>query len=566
MLFFFPGLQCSSRSSAQRLACLALTALLGTVQGLSAQQMLNSSTLFGLAIDTRTKGPVAGAIVILSSPDYTTTSATVKTDDHGIFVIHDVAAGKYRIACVKQGFSLREFGAPRPLMPGDILVVNSAEEKGPLTIEITPSSRLSGRIVDLEKTPLARLHVELMQFKEFRGEWRLVVVGSRDTVSDGTYSFDSIAPGRYYIHTFPRAVVRARPKRSDARCALGPKVYGAVYYPGVDAADSASALIVEEGLPTVVSDLVMEPRDSTCAVGTIVFPRGGAEDVRISVLEPDSVVQNTESITEIVTIHPAEDFEISAIPAGPYLISLIPQNSADLYQMHPVALMPTATDTLTLTVADKGRADLLLARERRDDEDHEIDFSQLVVQFRSRRVIDKVVDIHLDASGHGTQEGLPEDSFTVHLDGLPEHTYLKAIRVNGELLRDTNEAFVSGTDGPTSMLLTLSNDGGSIDGIVVGDDPRRQLNATVILMAAQGGRDLSTPIKLASPDAAGHFTIGGIPPGEYSVLALGDLEWGSAYDPGLLSRYNSHATHVSLAGRYEQRITLHLIRASSSPQ
>ena len=50
-------------------------------------------------------------------------------------------------------------------MPGDILVVNSAEEKGPLTIEITPSSRLSGRIVDLEKTPLARLHVELMQFK-----------------------------------------------------------------------------------------------------------------------------------------------------------------------------------------------------------------------------------------------------------------------------------------------------------------------------------------------------------------------------------------------------------------
>ena len=180
----------------------------------------------------------------------------------------------------------------------------------------------------------------------FRGEWRLVVVGSRDTVSDGTYSFDSIAPGRYYIHTFPRAVVRARPKRSDARCALGPKVYGAVYYPRVDA-DSASALIVDEGLPTVVSDLVMEPRDSTCAVGSIVFTRGGAEDVRISVLEPDSVVQNMENITETVTVQPSKDFRISAIPAGPYLISLLPQSSADLYQMHQVAPMPTATDTFT---------------------------------------------------------------------------------------------------------------------------------------------------------------------------------------------------------------------------
>jgi hypothetical protein len=67
----------------------------------------------------------------------------------------------------------------------------------------------------------------------------------------------------------------------------------------------------------------MEPRDSTCAVGAIVFPRGRPEDVRISVLKPDSVVQNTESITETVTIRPSEDFEISAIPAGPYLISYL---------------------------------------------------------------------------------------------------------------------------------------------------------------------------------------------------------------------------------------------------
>ena len=570
------GMHSGFGSSCQRRICFGLTALFGVVHGLSAQpadlgtastrSSLSSATLFGVAINTRTKEPVAGAIVILSSPDYKTLSDTVKTDDRGTFVIHDVAAGKYRIACVKQGFSLREYGAPRPLMPGDIFVVNGAGEKGPLTIEMTPSSRVSGRIVDLEKTPLAKLRVELMQFKEFRDEWRLIVVGSRETGSDGTYSFDSIPPGRYYIHTISRALVSARPKRSDARCTVGPKVYGAVYYPGVDTPDSASALIVEEGMPTLVSDLVMELRDSTCAVGRIVFPRGGAEDVRISVLEPDSIVQNTESITETVTIHPSDDFEISAIPAGPYLISLLPQSSATIYQMHQVFLAPTETEMFTLTLADKGRADLSLAGERSDDEDSKIDFSQLVVQFRSRRVIDKVFETHIDAGGHGTQQSLPEDSFTVHLDGLPEHAYLKALQVNGQLLPDTNEAFSPSTEGPTSILLTLSNTAGSLDGLVVGGAPRRQLNATVILMATQGGQDLPVTIKLAAADAAGHFTIGGIPPGDYSVLALGDLEWGSAYDPEVLSRYHSYASHISVAARSGQRITLHLVGASPGPQ
>jgi hypothetical protein len=558
-------------SGFRRLVCLVAAVLLATAHALSAQNvdpgpegpqsLPNSCTVFGFAINARTREPVADAIVILSSTDYETMSAPVKTDDRGAFLIHGVAPGKYRIASVKQGFSLREFGAPRPLMAGDVFVVNGGEKKGPLNLEMTPSSRLSGRIVDLEKTPVAGLRIELMQFKAFRDEWHLVSIGTRDTAEDGGYSFDSISPGRYYIHASPKAFIHPRPRAADARCASGPKSYRALYYPGVDTPDSASALIVEEGIPTVVPDLVMEPHDSTCAVGRITFPHGNAEDVQVSVLEPDAVVLNAESITDTVTIRPSDDFEISGIAPGPYLIALLPQSSTAMYQMHSAAIAPAGTDTLTLPLAGTGRADLTVVTERSDDESNAVDLSRVVMQFRSRRVINAMFEAHIDASGHGMQDSLPGDLFTVHLDAVPENVYLKSVRVNGGLLRETTEAFSTNTDSPTSLLFTLSTDGGSLDGFVVGDGPGRQLNAAVILIATERGQDLPRILKLVTPDASGYFKIAGIPPGDYRILALGDLEWGSAYDPAVISRYQSNASRVSVAARSEQRITLHLVRA-----
>jgi hypothetical protein len=77
----------------------------------------------------------------------------------------------------------------------------------------------------------------------------------------------------------------------------------------------------------------------------------------------------------------------------------------------------------------------------------------------------------------------------------------------------------------------------------VHDRDNKPVPGAVIALIPEGGS--AARCKTARTDQNGGFTIKGIPPGEYRVLAWGDVESGAWDDPEFRQAYESKALRVS---------------------
>jgi len=79
-------------------------------------------------------------------------------------------------------------------------------------------------------------------------------------------------------------------------------------------------------------------------------------------------------------------------------------------------------------------------------------------------------------------------------------------------------------------------------------DPKQQpaKGALVALIPDAGRRARTALFKTASTDDSGHYSIQGIPPGDYTIYAFEEVESGAFFDPDFLKPIESSAESVNL--------------------
>ncbi len=105
--------------------------------------------------------------------------------------------------------------------------------------------------------------------------------------------------------------------------------------------------------------------------------------------------------------------------------------------------------------------------------------------------------------------------FQVNVNGLPENTYVKAIRFGGEDLKDKKLDLTSGLDGELEIL--LSPNAADVTGIVRDADGAAVPGVRVQI----SGKD-TTVAKAVTTDQSGSFHLTGLAPGEYKAFAWED--------------------------------------------
>jgi hypothetical protein len=125
---------------------------------------------------------------------------------------------------------------------------------------------------------------------------------------------------------------------------------------------------------------------------------------------------------------------------------------------------------------------------------------------------------------------------------------LKSVMVNG---RDTLDfpLEIKPNEGVSGALLTFTDQSQELDGTLQDSAGHPTSDYTIILFAAdnQYWTPQSRRILSARPGTDGKFTLRGMPPGQYRLTAVTDVEPGEWYDPAFLSQLINASMALSIA-------------------
>jgi hypothetical protein len=437
------------------------------------------------------------------------------TDGEGRLVLRNLPHGNYVWRMAGQGYrpaagDLWGDGSERPFR------IDLERPRYQIELSLAPIAALSGRVRYPNGDPFAGARLSLMTRTYRNG---LPILGSAaglgapsdiQTDDRGLFRLTEIPPGDYYI----------RVENLEAEDL--PRL---TYYPGVT--DSAMAVpIAVRGNDASVE--IQFPRQPVFKIsGTVITPipiQVGA--FALGSAHPESL-EDPPLATFVEASGPNEfRFEIAGIPSGEYFLypAVVDTGSrfATLTNRTPISVKDTDVENLRIVM--KPQVDLK-GMMVVDGDSSLIRPETIKVALRTKERLSSTVPIRdmmsmaVSATGDFVLANLlPDARFGLWVSGIPADAYVSDIRQGARSIYREGGLFIA---NPSEGALEIHVDarGGTITGTVRDalNQPAKQVSVVVIPDAPRRANSLL--YKRAVTDASGAFTVRGIAPGDYHLLA-----------------------------------------------
>jgi protocatechuate 3,4-dioxygenase beta subunit len=517
----------------------------------------NKCSLHGTVVDSKTGQPIKGAEITLrggwtTGPGSRTsgsgasepTSATSDSDGH--FSLDGLAPGRYRVIASRNGYlgnNARSSAGSRATM-----VNLSVGQQSDITLRLTPSAVIAGRVTTEGDEPAPNVFVQAMKYNYMNDKRQLTDVGSATTNDRGEYRIWGLAPGKYYVRaTHPRA--------QAARA--GGQVFVPMFYPNVTDPSRTQPIDLHPGDEVTGIDLGLVAQRSVRVSGRVVNSNG----------QPDkgaqvTLVAGTGSMSFSVGQASTDAkgiFEIRGVPPGSYTVLGEQFGNADSDKVMrgrtslevgetnvadvEVATGPGSTVTGHVRVDGKSNPDLTKMSVTLDSQD----------DLASLGFAPDVSNVAVRADGSFVFQNVPEGTYRINVVPLPNGFYLKP---SGE--GDAVETGVKvGHNRSVAVELTLSAGAGRVSGNVTKDDHAFP-GATVVLVPDAPRRGQPRFYRQALTDQSGNFSIANITPGDYKLFAWEEVERGMYLDPDFMQSYedSGKSVHVDEGGNASAQLEL----------
>jgi hypothetical protein len=515
----------------------------------AAESAAKTGSLAGSVVNAQSGEPLKRAEVVASDDLPGGPPLRAITDSSGKFKLPGVSAGTYRISIARPGF-VPARGKDSDSAP-EVITLTPGQEITGLVYRLSPGAVLAGRVVDEDGAPFAGIRLQCLKYSFTPRMRRLVTAGSTTSDDRGQYRFAGLNPGGYYVYA----------SYSDAGALLGGAPSGAVegypsvYYPGVPSAVQAAEIPLRAGEERNGVDFKFAPARLRSVHGTVRNPDGrpAARDTLVSLAPRASAGLGGRTPTRVSD---DGDFRVDGVAPGSYLLTVMA--GGGLGNTVRVPLEVGETNLENINVILKPRIDLKGRIRVEGDRPQRLDGVQLFLSPADGAV--------LMEGGSGIAAPRPDGTFLFHAvaegdygvqaDNLPEDSFLKEVLVSGRAAPDRIVHLSEAT--ANALELVLSDKGGRIEGIVKDDKQRAVSSTTVVLVPDASRRGQAELFRTATSDQYGHFTIRGIPHGDYKLFAWSEnLEPWSWREPGVLAPYESQGKSVSIDE--SGRVTLELV-------
>ena len=158
---------------------------------------LQALEVSGVVVSASSGKPIGKADVAIGMINET--PIHVFTDSDGKFTVQDLQPGSYLIFASASGYVRKQYNSVEASTLGPPLRIDASTPTPSLTIRLTPTSVIRGRIVDPDGDPLE--WVTVYAFRELRRNGAIELSPPIATQNDteGNYRLTGLAPGRYRL-------------------------------------------------------------------------------------------------------------------------------------------------------------------------------------------------------------------------------------------------------------------------------------------------------------------------------------------------------------------------------
>lgn len=448
------------------------------------------------------------AMVILR--DFSGGVAVGRADDTGHFQIKNVSQGVYIVTADRPGF-YTEKRRQRQLT----IDVPASGVLGNVLIKLTPQSSITGRIVDEHNDVVQHVEVMLLGWEFQSGRRILKKKLSAFTNDLGDYRLFPVQKGQYFLMASYNARaewLQALNTPSGVEAHHSDIASAPVFYPGTSNFREAQEISIRPG-DEVVHDFLLFLKPAVSVRGHVVNGLTGQpvpHPVVTAVWSPVPV--GVEPV--IANANDNGEFELWGLPPGSYtLSSSSPEEGGSYTGETEIEVAGLGLNNVEIAVLP----DFKIAGHVRIEDPERSPIRRVSLAFTiTSGLANGTTSVNASAPEFLVPARLhPKTHYCVRAIGMPGDFYLKSVAVSGGEV-PANDVVVEGQQ--SAIEFTISPNGGHIDGTVLTARNEPVYNSLVMLIPDTGIIDPNM-IDVARSDGNGKFSIRGVAPGSYRILA-----------------------------------------------
>lgn len=547
--------------------------------------------------------PARRARVTIAAPDVGRPRVVI-ADQQGQFTFSALPAGRYSLSAAKPGHLPAMYGQSQPGRPGTPIQLGEGQ-KFSAGLQLMRGGVLTGTVLDEDGDAIPGTQVRAMRYVMQNGQRTLQPSGNGSTDDRGIYRIFGLPPGEYVVAATPRniggppnmenlraEIASVRQSAGMAGRGNGPLAanlaariaalqsaeanlteepatgYAPVYYPGTTALAQAAPLTLGAGEERASVDFQMQRVAVARVEGFVTNSTGQAlQNIQLTLTDTSQSVPGMGGSSAR-----AEDdgrFSFSNVAPGHYRISAraIVREPGERGRGGP-ASQPVEPARFwaagEVTVDGRDVANVALALQPGMTATGRVVFegSSLAQPTDLTRMRVNVVpaDIgaardpggpvggRVDASGKFVAAGITPGRYRLNAGGVPQGWVLDSAVVEGQDTLDFPFEVKPGQN-VGSATITFTDRRSELSGTLQSSSGQPATGYTLIVFPADQRywTPQSRRIRTARPATDGQFLFGNLPPGDYKIATVVDVEPGAWQDPAYLQQLDTGALRVSVA-------------------
>jgi protocatechuate 3,4-dioxygenase beta subunit len=531
-------------------------------------------------------------------------------DSEGRFAFRQLARGSYGLQATKPGYSAGAYARNRPNGPNRTLQLDDGEKVVDVTLKVFKYGSISGTVTDDAGEPVVGAAVRLYRRNLVAGRRVLSQVNQATTDDRGVYRMSSLMAADYYVmlpivpSSAPAALSTGAAARMNTDATSGNLTFSAAS-PGTGgrqlSADGTFLLSTNSGAGVAVPDPAARgkwrsyatqwyPSSTTAAnaqpvslavgedrggidfgmgylptssiSGQLMGPEGPGSQYILRLIPNDTGEWTGEPEAAVATTDPNGMFQFLTIPAGSYALQTvrIAQQREDavgatfedplLFATMPISVGSDDVTGLLVTLQQgfrlSGRFEFAGSRARPTPSQFQIPV--MLESADGRPSTQGGSPVRPTQDGRFTTQSQLPGRYFVRTGGAPGGWMLQSISVNGV---DATETPVEITQNITGVVVTftdqISDLRGTVKATAAGDDP-----PAVIVFPSDSAAWKNfgvNPLRMRRTlaNAAGNFSLGSLPAGDYCVIAVPEEFSSDWQDPAFLEVLSRTAMRFTLS-------------------
>jgi Carboxypeptidase regulatory-like domain len=525
------------------------------------QEKTGTAVLSGRVLAADSGKPLRRALVRASSQE-TPQGRSVSTDPDGRWQLKSLPAGSYRVTISKGGYVDIAYGQQRPFEAGKVLELADGQTIEKLDVTLPRAGVITGRVLDEFGEPLTGARVQPMRYRYVGGQRRLSPIAIGDTTDDiGQFRLHGLSPGEYVVSAQMSAGLMFG--QSDDKVG-----YGTTYFPGTAVQTEAQRVRVAIGQETSQINITMATSRIATISGTAVNSSGRAISRGVLMLTSNFGGANMMSMG--TSLKPDGSFLFSNISPGEYRIQVQYTPNPDEVVVFSGGGAPgSEVGSVSVTVTGNDITGLTLVTSPGATASGRIVFeggAKPTIAPAALNAGTMPVEFGIMPMGGSVRV---RDDWTFEATGLterrrfrvapPQGWYLKSVTHENNDITDTGMDFKEGQQ-VAGIDIVLTQRVTDVSGAVQDSRARPVTEFVVVAFSTDNTRwgYMTRYVRTVRPNQEGRFSIKGLPPDDYYLIALDYLEMGEEGDPEQLEKWKANATRVTLADGEPKSLTLKL--------